>query len=213
MRGLVPPDQFIPLAEETGLIVPLGEWVLRRACDDATTWPDDLKVAVNLSPVQFKQADLFDMIQSALLKSGLSPHRLEIELTESVLLERAVENHAFMQKLKSIGISLALDDFGTGYSSLSCLTAFPFDKIKIDKSFIGNMTKLHKSQAIISSVVTLATGLDICVTAEGVETTEQFERLRTLGVNYAQGYLLGRPVPLGEIDRQPQSVPPRQDAA
>jgi len=213
VRGLVPPDQFIPLAEETGLIVPLGEWVLRRACDDATSWPEDLKVAVNLSPVQFKQADLFDTIQSALVKSGLSPHRLEIELTESVLLERAVENHAFMQKLKSIGISLALDDFGTGYSSLSCLTAFPFDKIKIDKSFIGNMTKLHKSQAIISSVVTLATGLDICVTAEGVETTEQFERLRTLGVNFAQGYLLGRPVPLGEIDRQPQSAPVRQDAA
>jgi diguanylate cyclase (GGDEF)-like protein len=213
VRGLVPPDQFIPLAEETGLIVPLGEWVLRRACDDATTWPEDLKVAVNLSPVQFKQTDLFDMIQSALLKSGLSPHRLEIELTESVLLERAVENHAFMQKLKSIGISLALDDFGTGYSSLSCLTAFPFDKIKIDKSFIGNMIKLHKSQAIISSVVTLATGLDIRVTAEGVETTEQFERLRTLGVNFAQGYLLGRPVPLGEIDRQPQSYRSRQDAA
>jgi diguanylate cyclase (GGDEF)-like protein len=213
VRGLVPPDQFIPLAEETGLIVPLGEWVLRRACDDATSWAEDLKVAVNLSPVQFKQADLFDTIQSALVKSGLSPHRLEIELTESVLLERAVENHAFMQKLKSIGISLALDDFGTGYSSLSCLTAFPFDKIKIDKSFIGNMTKLHKSQAIISSVVTLATGLDICVTAEGVETTEQFERLRTLGVNFAQGYLLGRPVPLGEIDRQPQSAPARQDAA
>jgi EAL domain-containing protein (putative c-di-GMP-specific phosphodiesterase class I) len=213
VRGLVPPDQFIPLAEETGLIVPLGEWVLRRACDDATSWPADLKVAVNLSPVQFKQADLFDTIQSALVKSGLSPHRLEIELTESVLLERAVENHAFMQKLKSIGISLALDDFGTGYSSLSCLTAFPFDKIKIDKSFIGNMTKLHKSSAIISSVVTLATGLDICVTAEGVETTEQFERLRTLGVNFAQGYLLGRPVPIGQLEVQPPSVRLRQDAA
>ena len=212
-RGLVPPDQFIPLAEETGLIVPLGEWVLRRACDDATSWPEGVKVAVNLSPVQFKQADLFDVIQSALRNSGLAPQRLEIELTESVLLERAVENHAFMQKLKSIGISLALDDFGTGYSSLSCLTAFPFDKIKIDKSFIGNLTKLHKSSAIISSVVTLASGLDISVTAEGVETQEQFERLRTLGVNFAQGYLLGRPAPLSELDGQPQSVPSRQDAA
>src|SRR6202045_1404683 len=212
-RGLVPPDQFIPLAEETGLIVPLGEWVLRRACDDATSWPEGVKVAVNLSPVQFKQSDLFDVIQSALRNSGLAPQRLEIELTESVLLERAVENHAFMQKLKSIGISLALDDFGTGYSSLSCLTAFPFDKIKIDKSFIGNLTKLHKSSAIISSVVTLASGLDISVTAEGVETPEQFERLRTLGVNFAQGYLLGRPAPLGELDGQPQSVPSRQDAA
>ena len=212
-RGLVQPDQFIPLAEETGLIVPLGEWVLRRACDDATSWPDGIKVAVNLSPVQFKQADLFDVIQSALRSSGLAPERLEIELTESVLLERAVENHAFMQKLKSIGISLSLDDFGTGYSSLSCLTAFPFDKIKIDKSFIGNLTKRHKSSAIISSVVTLARGLDISVTAEGVETSEQFERLRTLGVNYAQGYLLGRPVPIGELEGQSPFVRSRQDAA
>ena len=212
-RGLIPPDQFIPLAEETGLIVPLGEWVLRRACDDATSWPADIKVAVNLSPVQFKQADLFDVIQSALRNSGLSPERLEIELTESVLLERAVENHAFMQKLKSIGISLSLDDFGTGYSSLSCLTAFPFDKIKIDKSFIGNLTKRHKSSAIISSIVTLACGLDMSVTAEGVETREQFERLRTLGVNFAQGYLLGRPVPIDELEGQSQSYRSRQDAA
>ena len=197
-RGLIPPDQFIPLAEETGLIVPLGEWVLRRACDDATSWPADLKVAVNLSPVQLKQVELFDVIQSALRSSGLPAERLEIELTESVLLERAVENHALMERLKSIGISLALDDFGTGYSSLSCLTAFPFDKIKIDRSFIGNLTKRHKSSAIISSIVTLARGLNLSVTAEGVETQEQFERLKTLGVNFAQGYLLGRPMPLGD---------------
>jgi EAL domain-containing protein (putative c-di-GMP-specific phosphodiesterase class I) len=196
-RGLIPPDQFIPLAEETGLIVPLGEWVLKRACDDATSWPADIKVAVNLSPVQLKQAELFDVIRSALRSSGLPPERLEIELTESVLLERAVENHALMERLKSIGISLALDDFGTGYSSLSCLTAFPFDKIKIDKSFIANLTTGHKSSAIISSIVALARGLGMSVTAEGVETHEQFERLRTLGVNFAQGYLLGRPMPLG----------------
>ena len=213
VRGLVPPDQFIPLAEETGLIVPLGEWVLRRACDDATWLPDGVKVAVNLSPVQFKQADLFDVIQSALRDSGLPPERLEIEVTESVLLERAAENHAFMEKLKGLGISLALDDFGTGYSSLSCLTAFPFDKIKIDKSFISNLTRLHKSPAIISSVVTLASGLHISVTAEGVETPEQFERLRTLGVNFAQGFMLGRPVPIDELEDQPQSFYTRQDAA
>jgi diguanylate cyclase (GGDEF)-like protein len=196
VRGLIPPDQFIPLAEETGLIVPLGEWVLKRACDDATSWPADIKVAVNLSPVQLKQAELFDVIRSALRSSGLPPERLEIELTESVLLERAVENHALMERLKSIGISLALDDFGTGYSSLSCLTAFPFDKIKIDKSFIGNLTKGHKSSAIISSIVALARGLGMSVTAEGVETHAQFEKLKTLGVNFAQGYLLGRPLPL-----------------
>jgi EAL domain-containing protein (putative c-di-GMP-specific phosphodiesterase class I) len=209
----VPPDQFIPLAEETGLIVPLGEWVLRRACDDATSWPEGTKVAVNLSPVQFKQADLFEVIQSALRNSGLAPERLEIELTESVLLERVAENHAFMQKLKSIGISLALDDFGTGYSSLSCLTAFPFDKIKIDKSFISNLTKLHKSTAIVSSVVALASGLGMSVTAEGVETSEQLERLKTLGVNFAQGYLLGRPMPIDQLEGQPPSMRSRQDAA
>src|SRR6202011_686665 len=166
-RGLIPPDQFIPLAEETGLIVPLGEWVLRRACDDATSWPADIKLAVNLSPVQFKQADLFDVIQSALWNSGLPPGRLEIEITESVLLERVVENHAFIEKLKSIGISLALDDFGTGYSSLGCLTAFPFDKIKIDKSFIDSLMENYKSSAIVSSIVTLERGLDISITAEG----------------------------------------------
>jgi len=212
-KGLIPPDQFIPLAEETGLIVPLGEWVLRQACDDATTWPADAKVAVNLSPVQFKQAELFDVIQSALRNSGLPPERLEIEITESVLLERAAENHAFMEKLKSIGVSLALDDFGTGYSSLSCLTTFPFDKIKIDKSFIGNLTKHYQSAAIISSIVTLARGLDMSVTAEGVETREQFESLRTLGVNFAQGYLLGRPVPIHELKDQCQSYRSRLDAA
>jgi diguanylate cyclase (GGDEF)-like protein len=212
-RGLVPPDQFIPLAEETGLIVPLGEWVLRRACDDATSWPAGIKVAVNLSSVQFKQADLFDVIQSALKNSGLPPERLEIELTESVLLERAVENHAFMQKLRGIGVSLSLDDFGTGYSSLSCLTAFPFDKIKIDKSFIRNLTKRDKSSAIISSIVTLARGLDMSVTAEGVETSEQFEQLRALGVNFAQGYLLGRPVPIDQLEAPSRSVRSREVAA
>jgi diguanylate cyclase (GGDEF)-like protein len=213
IKGLIPPDQFIPLAEETGLIVPLGEWIIRQACDDATSWPADTKVAVNLSPVQFKQAELFDIIESALLKSGLPPERLEIELTESVLLERAAENHAFMERLRSIGVSLALDDFGTGYSSLSYLTTFPFDKIKIDKSFIGNLSKRHTSSAIISSIVTLARGLDMSVTAEGVETPEQLERLKTLGVNFAQGYLLGRPVPIGELKGQPQSHRSRLDAA
>jgi diguanylate cyclase (GGDEF)-like protein len=213
VKGLIPPDQFIPLAEETGLIVPLGEWIIRQACDDATSWLADTRVAVNLSPVQFKQAELFDIIESALQKSGLPPERLEIELTESVLLERAAENHAFMEKLRSIGVSLALDDFGTGYSSLSCLTEFPFDKIKIDKSFIGNLSKRHTSTAIISSIVTLARGLGMSVTAEGVETTEQLERLKTLGVNFAQGYLLGRPVPIGELQDRPSAHRSSLDAA
>jgi EAL domain-containing protein (putative c-di-GMP-specific phosphodiesterase class I) len=212
-KGLIPPDQFIPLAEETGLIVPLGEWVLRRACSDATSWPLDVKVAVNLSPVQFKQAELFDVIMSVLSESGLPPERLELEVTESVLLERGAENYAFMQKLKRVGISFALDDFGTGHSSLSCLTAFPFDKIKIDKSFIGNLVKNHKSSAIVSSIVTLARGLDISITAEGVETREQFEMLRTLGVNFAQGYLLGRPMPIDELESQLRPQRSHKDAA
>jgi diguanylate cyclase (GGDEF)-like protein len=198
-KGLIPPDKFISLAEETGLIAALGEWVLRRACWDARSWPTDITVAVNLSPVQLKQSDLFDVIVSALSESGLPPNRLEIEVTESVLLERGTENSAFMNRLKQLGISLALDDFGTGYSSLSCLTAFPFDKIKIDKSFVSNLTKRNKSSAIISSVVALARGLDMSVTAEGVETREQFELLRTVGVDFSQGYLLGRPVPIGEL--------------
>jgi len=157
---------------------------------------------VNLSPVQFKQAELFDVIMSVLSESGLPPEQLELEVTESVLLERGAENYAFMQKLKKVGISFALDDFGTGHSSLSCLTAFPFDKIKIDKSFIGNLIKNYKSSAIVSSIVTLARGLDISITAEGVETREQLEMLRTLGVHFAQGYLLGRPVPIDELESQ-----------
>ena len=212
-RGLIPPDQFIPLAEETGLIVALGEWIIRQACDDATLWPADTRVSINLSPVQFKQAELFDVIVSALKKSGLPPERLEIEITESVLLERAAENLAFMERLSVTGVSLALDDFGTGYSSLSCLTTFPFNKIKIDKSFMGNLSAHYKSSAIISSVVTLARGLDMSVTAEGVETVEQLAGLKTLGVNFAQGYLLGRPVTAAELEKQPATFRQRRDAA
>ena len=212
-RGLIPPDQFIALAEETGLIVPLGEFVLRRACADAATWPSDLMVAVNLSPIQFKEADLFDVISAALRDSGLSPQRLEIEITESVLLERGTENHAFMERLKNIGIELALDDFGTGYSSMSYLTAFPFDKIKIDRSFVRNLTHQPRSAAIISSIVTLARGLDMSVTAEGVETSEEFERLTALGINFVQGYLFGRPRPIDQIDLDAPAQPSQRDAA
>ncbi|WP_439358280.1 bifunctional diguanylate cyclase/phosphodiesterase [Bradyrhizobium sp. DASA03007] len=212
-RGLIPPDQFISLAEETGLIVPLGEFVLRRACADAANWPPDLMVAVNLSPIQFKEAELFEMISAALADSGLPPQRLEIEITESVLLERGTENHAFMERLKHLGIELALDDFGTGYSSLSYLTAFPFDKIKIDKSFIRNLTHQPRSSAIISSIVTLARGLDMSVTAEGVETREEFERLKALGINFAQGYLFGRPQPIERILFDAPAKRSRRDAA
>jgi len=213
VKGLVPPDQFIPLAESTGLIVPLGEWIIGRACDDATMWPDDVKVAVNLSPVQFKQAELYDVIAAALSNSGLAPERLEIEITESVLLERKAENELLIERLKGLGISLALDDFGTGYSSLRSLTAFPFDKIKIDKTFVGNLGQRDESAAVISSVVTLARGLGMNITAEGVETEEQLEHLRVLGVNFAQGYLLGRPMPLSQLEDHSQVEEQRRNAA
>jgi diguanylate cyclase (GGDEF)-like protein/PAS domain S-box-containing protein len=199
-RGYIPPDQFIPLAEETGLIVPIGEFVLQRACADAATWLPHIRVAVNLSLVQFRKGNLLDVILCALVESGLAPDRLELEITESVLLENELEILSVIRQLKNLGVSLALDDFGTGYSSLSCLTKFPFDKIKIDKSFTQNMAKRAECAAIVASVRALGRGLNIVTTAEGVETEQQFELLRTAGVNLVQGYLFGRPCPASELD-------------
>ena len=199
-RGYIPPDQFIPLAEETGLIVPIGEFVLQRACADAATWLPHIKVAVNLSLVQFRKGNLLDVILCALVESGLAPERLELEITESVLLENELEILSVIRQLKNLGVSLALDDFGTGYSSLSCLTKFPFDKIKIDKSFTQNMAKRAECAAIVASVRALGRGLNIVTTAEGVETEQQFELLRSAGVNLVQGYLFGRPCPAAELD-------------
>jgi diguanylate cyclase (GGDEF)-like protein len=199
VRGLVPPDQFIPLAEETGLIVSIGEWVLQRACADAARWPENITVAVNVSAVQFKRGDLFDVILDALVKSGLKSSRLELEITETVLLENEQEFLTTIRRLKNIGITIALDDFGTGYSSLSYLTKFPFDRIKIDRSFTQGMGIRSDCDAVISSVLTLARGLSISITAEGVETDEQFALLRNAGVDFLQGYLFGRPVPLGKL--------------
>jgi diguanylate cyclase (GGDEF)-like protein len=199
VRGLVPPDRFIPLAEETGLIIPMGEWILQKACADASTWPNDIAIAVNLSAVQFKRGDLFDVILCALIESGLKPDRLELEITETVLLENEQEFLTTIRQLKNIGISIALDDFGTGYSSLSYLTKFPFDKIKIDRSFTQGIGKRSDCDAIISSVLTLARGLNISITAEGVETEEQATLLRNAGVDLLQGYLFGRPVRVNEL--------------
>ena len=199
-KGLISPQEFIPLAEETGLIIPLGEWVLQQACADAVTWPSDIKVAVNLSPVQFKKGNLLDIILCVLVESGLPPQRLELEITESVLFENEGRNVTMMHQLKNLGISIALDDFGTGYSSLSYLTMFPFDKIKIDKSFTLSMTKNPTSAAIIATVLTLGRSLDIDTTAEGVETVQEFRSLRVSGVNFVQGYLFSRPCPASELD-------------
>jgi diguanylate cyclase (GGDEF)-like protein/PAS domain S-box-containing protein len=199
-RGLISPQDFIPLAEETGLIVPLGEWVLQQACADAINWPDHVRVAVNLSSVQFKKGNLLDVILCLLVETGLSPQRLELEITESVLFEDEGRNVTTMYQLKNLGISIALDDFGTGYSSLSYLTMFPFDKIKIDKSFTLNMTRNPTSAAIIAAVLSLGRSLDIATTAEGVENWQEFQSLRVSGVNYVQGYLFGRPCPASELN-------------
>jgi diguanylate cyclase (GGDEF)-like protein len=199
-RGLLSADQFIPLAEETGLIIPLGEWVLQKACTDAAAWPAHIKPAVNLSPVQFRKYNLLDVILSALVESGLAPDRLEVEVTEQLLLEDQAEHLAALHQLRNIGVSIVLDNFGTGHSSLSCLTMFSFDRVKIDEFLVHNLTKRAECAPIISSVVALADGLNIMTVAEGVETKQQFEILRASRVNFVQGFLFGRPCPAPELE-------------
>jgi EAL domain-containing protein (putative c-di-GMP-specific phosphodiesterase class I) len=205
-RGLVAPDQFIPLAESTGLIVPLGNWILRQACIDAASLPAHIKVAVNISAVQFGRENLFDIILSTLLETGLSPERLELEITETSHLEGQEAHLATIRKLKSIGISMALDDFGTGYSSINYLTTFPFDKIKIDKSFTQGALDRRDCMAVIAPTLALSQGLGIVTTAEGVETEAQFEYMRNAGVDFVQGYLFGRPAPISEFGRHPAII-------
>jgi predicted signal transduction protein with EAL and GGDEF domain len=199
-HGLLMPNHFIPIAEDTGLVVPLGEWVLHQACADAMRWPDHVKVAVNLSAVQFRNGNLLDAILSALVDSGLPASRLELEVTESVLLEKEADYIMVLHQAKNIGASVALDDFGTGYSSLTYLKMFPFDKIKIDRSFIKDIAERPDCAAIVSSVVGLGRSLDIVTTAEGVETDLQFEIVRAAGVTQAQGYLFGAAVPQSDLD-------------
>jgi diguanylate cyclase (GGDEF)-like protein/PAS domain S-box-containing protein len=192
-RGNIPPSEFIKLAEESGLVGPLGEWVLQTACAAAMSWPENVKLSINLSPMQLRRGNLLDVVICALVESGLPPERLELEITESILIESPMEVLPFVRQLKNLGVSIALDDFGTGYSSLSYLTMFPFDKIKIDRSFVENLLTRPECKAIISSVLALGRGLDIAITAEGVETEAQFEVLSSLGVDLVQGYLFGQP--------------------
>jgi diguanylate cyclase (GGDEF)-like protein len=203
-RGLLPPSRFVDLAEESGLIVPLGEWILRKACADAATWPSHIKLAVNLAPAQFEHGDLLAVLRGALAQSGLSPERLKLEITETVLLS-SEHIPALLREIKSLGISIVLDDFGIGYSSLKYLQMFPIDEIKIDKSFIQSMTGRVDCAAIVSAIAGLGRNLDIETTAEGVETIEQFVFLRTAGCQLAQGYFFSRPVPLSNLsfDRAP----------
>jgi diguanylate cyclase (GGDEF)-like protein len=199
VRGVVSPLDFIPVAEETGMIGAIGEWVLRMACFEAEDWPGGISVAVNLSPVQFKKGDLVSAVQAALAASGLRPDRLELEITESVLLRDTADTLAALHQLRSMGVCVALDDFGTGYSSLSYLRSFPFGKIKIDKSFVRDLMTDNGSISIIRAVVGLGQSLGMKTIAEGVETQEQLDRLREEGCDEVQGYLFSRPRPAPEV--------------
>jgi EAL domain-containing protein (putative c-di-GMP-specific phosphodiesterase class I) len=186
------------VAEETGLIVAIGEWVLREAVREACRWPDAVRVAVNLSPIQFRHGDLAGLVHTVLLETGLAPDRLELEITEGVLLEDFSRALSILRRLKALGVRIAMDDFGTGYSSLSYLQSFPFDKIKIDRSFISNLESNAQSGAIVSAVIGLARGLDLPVLAEGVETEYQRAFLSRESCDEIQGYLIGRPCPISD---------------
>jgi diguanylate cyclase (GGDEF)-like protein/PAS domain S-box-containing protein len=198
VRGFVPPSDFIPLAEESGLIVEMGEWILREACREAASWPLPLQIAVNLSPAQFMHGDVVSLVHSILLETGLSPGRLELEITEGVLIEDFDRGLALLRRLKALGVRISMDDFGSGYSSLSYLQAFPFDKIKIDRAFVINLGRNPQSAAIIRAVIGLGHGLEMSIVAEGVETQEQLGFLADEGCDVVQGYFLGKPLPIGQ---------------
>ena len=198
-RGFVSPADFIPLAEETGMIVAIGEWVVRTACFEAENWPADISVAVNLSPVQFRRGDIVGTVQTALVASGLRPDRLELEITESVFLGATSETMKVLQDFRAMGISVALDDFGTGYSSLSYLRSFQFNKLKIDQSFVRDLMTSKESMSIVRAVIGLGKSLGITTIAEGVETEAQLDKLRAKGCTQVQGYLFSRPKPASEV--------------
>jgi diguanylate cyclase (GGDEF)-like protein len=198
VRGEVPPNEFIPIAEHSGLIIDLGEWVLRRACLDGKAWPH-LTMAVNVSPLQFRRADFVEVVERTLAETGFDASRLELEVTESTLIGNVESAQAAMNRLKALGVKLALDDFGTGYSSLQYLRRYPFDRLKIDHSFVRSIENAAEAAAIVHAVVSLGRGLGMKVTAEGVETAEQHLFLRAAGVHAMQGYRFGRPVPAEEV--------------
>jgi diguanylate cyclase (GGDEF)-like protein/PAS domain S-box-containing protein len=198
-RGMISPGEFIPVAEETGLINPLGGLMLRRACMDAALWPDDVRVAVNLSPLQFRTGNLLALVMDALKHSGLPARRLELEITETLLLEKSSQVLATLHALRALGVRISMDDFGTGYSSLSYLRSFPFDKIKIDQSFVRDLGSNREAQAIVRSIISLGMGLGVTITAEGVETEAELSCLRTEGCHEGQGFLFSRARPNAEI--------------
>jgi diguanylate cyclase (GGDEF)-like protein/PAS domain S-box-containing protein len=198
VRGFVPPGDFIPLAEESGLIVEMGEWILREACREAASWPMPLQIAVNLSPAQFMHGDMVSLLHSILLETGLAPGRLELEITEGVLIEDFDRGLALLRRLKALGVRISMDDFGSGYSSLSYLQAFPFDKIKVDRAFVMNLGRNLQSAAIVRAVIGLGHGLEMSIVAEGVETQEQLSFLSDEGCDAVQGYFIGKPLPIGQ---------------
>jgi diguanylate cyclase (GGDEF)-like protein len=198
---MVSPADFIPIAEETGLIIPIGEWVLRSACMEAAKWPPHIKVAVNISPAQLSNRNIVATVSSALAAAQLLPERLQLEVTETVLLQDTFSTLSRLHQLHELGVQIALDDFGTGYSSLSYLRSFPFDKIKIDRSFIKDLGTGEEPFAIVNAVAGLAKGLKIASTAEGVETTRQLEILQGIGCTEIQGYLFSRPLPAEDVSR------------
>lgn len=194
-RGYIPPSEFIPVAEETGLIGTIGEWVLKAACEAAATWPSHIKVAVNLSPIQFRTRDVVSEVKAAIAESGIAADRIELEITESALIDDSKVTEGILRELRALGTSIVLDDFGTGYSSLNYLRKYPFQKIKIDRSFVGEMEVSPDCLTIVEITLLLAKRLDLLITAEGVETVEQLDRLKALGCTQAQGYLISRPLP------------------
>ena len=200
-RGAVPPSEFIPVAEDMGLIIQLGEWALRRACMEAMEWPDDIRVSVNLSSLQFAKGSLVSTVVSALASAGLPATRLELEITESVLLEKSDRNIAILNQLRELGVRISMDDFGTGYSSIGYLRSFPFDKIKIDQSFVRDLLVDEGSLAIVRAIAGLCVSFGMTTTAEGVETEEQMRCLNLEGCVEVQGYLYSKPVPTSEIAR------------
>lgn len=197
----MPPVDFIPIAEETGLIVPIGQWVLEQACIDAVGWPDGIAVTINVSPTQFKTGDFVRVVGKAIEKSHLPARRLELEITELVLLQDSDTALVLLHQLKDMGISIAMDDFGTGYSSLGYLRSFPFDRIKIDQSFVRDLSKNKESLAILRAVVGLGSSLNVVTTAEGVETQKQIEILRSEGCTDVQGYFFSPPKSAAEMKK------------
>jgi diguanylate cyclase (GGDEF)-like protein/PAS domain S-box-containing protein len=212
-RGIVPPNRFIPIAEESGSIMEIGEWILRRACEEAASWPNDLSVAINLSPVQFQHGDLPKLVHEVLLETGLAAKRLELEITESVLIDDLDHAVGILRRLKNLGVRIAMDDFGTGYSSLSYLQAFPFDKIKIDKGFISKIDQCSQSATIVRAVIALGRELSLPVLAEGVETEQQLRFLAKESCDGIQGYYIGKPLPIDNyfdvVGRTPEAKPAR----